>query len=123
MRGHAQLATPVRIAILPRFMPRHRDRWRTIVLGAAGAVATIPACAGPSTPPVSARDRAIAASENSKAALQSSGGTGAVSGTTTSLGQSQASAAMRSAMRRATLVARKEQDEAFERRADDESFV
>jgi tetratricopeptide (TPR) repeat protein len=122
-RATRNLLPPSRIAILPRFMLRHRDFWRTIVLGAAGAIATIPACTGPATPQVSARDRAIAASESSKAALQNSGGTGPVSGNATSLGQAQETAANRSRMRRAVLAARKEQDETFEHRADDESFV
>lgn len=102
---------------------RRRLRAASLLTVALGAAVGLGCQGGATRGDVTARDRAVAATDSSKAALQSNLATGTVGGRNTSLAQAEASAAKRAALRRAVLAARKEQDERFDRRGDDLTFL
>jgi tetratricopeptide (TPR) repeat protein len=77
----------------------------------------------PNSVEVLARDRAIAANESSRHALGTHASTGVVVGTGSSAAQAEETAARRAAMRRAVGRARTEQDEAYDKRSDDQAFI
>lgn len=91
----------------------------------AGLAALAASCAaGGSQEAVTARDRARVANESSRMALGTTNVVGAsLTGAQSSVAVAEESAARRQALRRAVSRARRDQDAAFAKRADDASFV
>ncbi|MFN0208057.1 MAG: HEAT repeat domain-containing protein [Planctomycetota bacterium] len=81
-------------------------------------------CSSAQTEPnVSARDRAKVANDHVRISIGTNSGAGPLTGAQSSAALAEESAARRSANRRAVLAARKDQDRAFNARANDELFV
>ncbi len=119
-------SAPLRIRPLDVF--RHSLRLRTSSVlrwAALGAVvAPLAACSGaPSSPSVDPRDLASAANANARQSLGGSGSAVTLAGPVSNLALAEESSARRAALRRAFTNAKKEQDQALDRRQDDLSFL